>query len=74
MTASRQHPIGHDWDHEFDLLVVGSGAGLTGAVAAAVAGLDVLVIEKSEYVGGSTGMSGGVMWLPNNPLMQDVTA
>jgi len=58
------------WDYETDFLVVGSGAGLTGAVAAAAAGLDVVVIEKSEYVGGSTGMSGGVMWLPNNPLMQ----
>jgi 3-oxosteroid 1-dehydrogenase len=59
-----------DWDHVTDFLVVGSGGGLAGAVAATVAGLDVLVIEKSEYVGGSTGMSGGVMWLPNNPLMQ----
>lgn len=59
-----------DWDYATDFLVVGSGAGLAGAVAAAVAGLDVLVVEKSEYIGGSTGMSGGVMWLPNNPLMQ----
>lgn len=59
-----------DWDHTTDFLVVGSGAGLTGAVAAAVAGLDVLVVEKSPFIGGSTGMSGGVMWLPHNPLMQ----
>ncbi len=59
-----------DGDYVTDFLVVGSGGGLAGAVAATVAGLDVLVIEKSEYVGGSTGMSGGVMWLPNNPLMQ----
>ncbi|WP_235157380.1 FAD-binding protein [Rhodococcus ruber] len=52
-----------------DFLVIGSGAGLVGAAAAGAAGLDVLVIEKSEFIGGSTGISGGVFWLPANPLM-----
>lgn len=69
-TTSEEVTAIANWDHATDFLVVGSGAGLAGAVAAKLAGLDVLVIEKSEYVGGSTGMSGGVMWLPNNPLMQ----
>jgi 3-oxosteroid 1-dehydrogenase len=59
-----------EWDHLTDFLVVGSGGGLAGAVAASVRGRDVLVIEKSDFVGGSTGVSGGVLWLPNNPLMQ----
>jgi 3-oxosteroid 1-dehydrogenase len=59
-----------EWDHLTDFLVVGSGGGLAGAVIASRAGLDVLVVEKSECIGGSTGMSGGVLWLPNNPLMQ----
>ncbi len=59
-----------EWDHLTDFLVVGSGGGLAGAVAASAEGLDVLVVEKSECIGGSTGMSGGVLWLPNNPLMQ----
>ncbi|MEU4226989.1 FAD-dependent oxidoreductase [Nonomuraea sp. NPDC026600] len=59
-----------DWDHVTDFLVVGSGGGLCGAVAASAAGMDVLVVEKSEFLGGSTGISGGVLWLPDNPLMQ----
>lgn len=60
-----------DWDYLTDLLVVGSGGGLAAALAAATEGFDSLVIEKEDAVGGSTGMSGGVMWLPNNPLMAD---
>jgi len=50
-----------------DLLVVGSGAaGLVGALTARSAGLDVLVVEKTELVGGSSAMSGGGLWIPNN--------
>lgn len=58
-----------DWDYLTDLLVIGSGGGLTAAVTAAVSGLDALVVEKENLIGGSTAMSGGVVWLPNNPLM-----
>jgi 3-oxosteroid 1-dehydrogenase len=53
-----------------DVVVVGSGGGLCGAVTAAAHGLEALVIEKEPLLGGSTAMSGGVLWLPNNPLMQ----
>ncbi|MEV4235406.1 FAD-dependent oxidoreductase [Nocardia sp. NPDC049737] len=60
----------NDWDHTTDFLVVGSGAGVVGALRAHALGKDVLVVEKSDLLGGSTCMSGGVMWLPNNPLMQ----
>jgi 3-oxosteroid 1-dehydrogenase len=58
------------WDHVTDFLVVGSGGGLVGAVAARAAGLDVLVAEGTERLGGSTCMSGGILWLPGNPLMR----
>ncbi|MFK4100324.1 FAD-dependent oxidoreductase [Streptomyces sp. NPDC019531] len=58
------------WDHSTDFLVVGSGAGVVGAVRARALGKDVLVVEKSDLFGGSTCMSGGVMWLPHNPLMR----
>ncbi|SQD96755.1 3-oxosteroid 1-dehydrogenase [Parafrankia sp. Ea1.12] len=58
------------YDHAVDVVVVGSGGGLCGAVAAAASGLDTLVIEKQPMIGGSTAMSGGVLWLPDNPLMQ----
>ena len=58
-----------EWDYLTDLLVVGSGGGLAAAVTAAEIGLDALVVEKEDLIGGSTAMSGGVVWLPNNPLM-----
>ncbi|MEQ1614540.1 MAG: FAD-dependent oxidoreductase, partial [Hyphomicrobiaceae bacterium] len=52
-----------------DLLVVGSGAsGLAAAVTAAHLGLDVIVIEKENQLGGTTAWSGGWLWVPRNPL------
>ena len=58
-------------DETFDLVIVGSGGGgLVAALAAADAGLRPVVLEKQQNLGGSTGMSGGVVWMPNNPLMQ----
>jgi 3-oxosteroid 1-dehydrogenase len=48
-----------------DVLIVGAGAGgMTAALAARAAGLDVLLVEKSEYFGGSTALSGGGIWVP----------
>lgn len=44
----------------FDLVVVGSGiAGQTAATSAAEAGLSVVLLEKTENLGGSSAMSGG---------------
>ncbi|AXH96960.1 FAD-dependent oxidoreductase [Ornithinimicrobium avium] len=44
----------------FDLIVLGAGiAGHTVATSAAEAGLSVLMLEKTEEVGGSSAMSGG---------------
>ncbi|MCC6531072.1 MAG: FAD-dependent oxidoreductase [Burkholderiales bacterium] len=52
-----------------DVLVVGSGAGgMSAAVAAAKLGLDVVLIEKEPYLGGTTAVSGGWLWIPCNPL------
>lgn len=52
-----------------DVLVVGSGAGgLATATVAAAHGLEVIVAEKDRYVGGTTALSGGFMWIPNNPV------
>lgn len=46
--------------HTYDLVVVGSGiAGQTAATSAREAGLDVLLLEKTETLGGSSRMSGG---------------
>ncbi|WP_341649150.1 FAD-dependent oxidoreductase [Thauera humireducens] len=52
---------------EWDVIVVGSGAGaMTSAVVAADQGLSVLVVEKSEKFGGTSAISGGGIWIPNN--------
>ena len=58
------------WDMETDVVVVGSGTGLAGALAAAVAGAKVIVLEKMAAAGGTTGISGGVIWIPNNSVMK----
>lgn len=52
---------------EFDVIVVGSGAGaMLSAVRAADEGLTVLMIEKTEVVGGTSATSGGGIWIPDN--------
>jgi 3-oxosteroid 1-dehydrogenase len=59
------------WDESFDFVIVGSGGGgMVAAMAAVEAGLAPVVLEKQERLGGSTAMSGGVIWMPNNPLMR----
>lgn len=59
------------WDHEVDYLVAGSGvAGLSAAITAKLNGLDTLVVESMEKWGGTTAISGGGLWVPDNPLMQ----
>ncbi|ARG77772.1 3-ketosteroid-delta-1-dehydrogenase [Mycobacterium kansasii] len=59
------------WDRSVDLLIAGSGGGGMGAGLVALdRGLEPLIVEKQALVGGSTGLSGGIVWLPNNPLMR----
>jgi 3-oxosteroid 1-dehydrogenase len=60
-----------DWDMSVDLLIAGSGGGgMVAALAALDSGIEPLVVEKLALIGGATGMSGGMVWLPNNPLMR----
>lgn len=59
------------WDETADLVVIGSGGGaLAAALTAVRAGLSVIVLEKGDRFGGSTAMSGGILWLPGNPLLR----
>ena len=56
---------------EFDFVIAGSGAaGMTAALTAASRGLSAVVLEKTEYFGGSTARSGGGVWIPGNSVLR----
>ncbi len=66
-----QTPGSEAFDVEVDFLIVGSGGGsFAAALAVKDAGKTPMVLEKTDKVGGSTAMSGGVLWIPNNPLLK----
>jgi succinate dehydrogenase/fumarate reductase flavoprotein subunit len=55
-----------------DVVVVGSGlAGLAAALAAADHGLETVLLEKGELLGGKTAWSNGGLWIPCNDLARD---
>ncbi|MBW0254917.1 FAD-binding protein [Cellulomonas sp. PS-H5] len=63
--------MGTSDEHVYDVVVVGTGAaGFATALGAVDEGLSVLLLESTDRWGGSTAMSGGGMWLPDNPLMR----
>ena len=50
-----------------DVLIVGGGAGgLATAVTASRLGARVILLEKSDVLGGVAAYSGGVLWIPGN--------
>lgn len=59
-SAPVDKPAAKDDSYDVDVVVVGAGAaGLSAAVAAKEAGLNVIVLEKTGITGGSTTRSGG---------------
>jgi 3-oxosteroid 1-dehydrogenase len=57
----------------FDVVVVGSGAGgLLSAIRAVDLGLSAIVLEKSDRYGGTSAVSGGAIWIPNNDAIADI--
>jgi hypothetical protein len=61
------------WDHETDILAVGSGAaGLSAAIFAKGKGQRAMVVEKMPIIGGTTAKSGGGHWIPNNFVLREL--
>ena len=58
------------FDETRDFVVVGSGGGsMCAGLVMRDAGHSVLILEKTDRIGGTTARSGGVMWIPNNRYM-----
>jgi 3-oxosteroid 1-dehydrogenase len=59
------------YDEIFDFVVVGSGGGgLCAGLFMRSVSKSVVVLEKTDLIGGTTARSGGVMWIPNNLFMK----
>lgn len=66
MSPSSSNQSRTGWDYEADVVVVGSGAaGLTAAAVAATEKLEVIVAEKAAWIGGTSAISGGAIWIPD---------
>ena len=61
--------LGSASDTDYDLIVIGAGcAGMAAALFAALDGLKVLLIERTKWVGGTSALAAGALWIPNTHL------
>ena len=56
------------WDKEVDVVVVGGGTSVVGALKAQADGNQTLIIDKANAIGGTTRLSHGYCWMPDNGL------
>jgi 3-oxosteroid 1-dehydrogenase len=60
------------FDYDADVLVVGTGgAAFAAGITAAAEGASVIMFERNDRVGGTTALSAGTAWIPNNPSLRD---
>lgn len=70
-TAALPRAALKSWDMHTDVLVIGSGAaGVSAAIEARRAGAEVLLIESLSQFGGSSAMSGGVVYAGGGTALQ----
>ncbi|MGI5219027.1 3-ketosteroid-delta-1-dehydrogenase [Nocardia carnea] len=69
--VKKMPPLVPAHDTIVDLLVIGSGTGMSAALAAHELGLSVVIAEKTAYVGGSTARSGGAFWIPGSSILPE---
>lgn len=61
-----------DQEASCDFIIVGSGGGSTpAALWMHEQGKSVLIIEKEAMIGGTSAYSGGVIWIPNNHILNN---
>ena len=62
-------------DGAYDVIVLGTGAaGFSAAVTAALLKQKVLLVERTEYVGGTSAFSAATTWIPNTRHLAEVAA
>ena len=60
------------FDETFDFIIVGSGGGsMAAALWLKSIGKEPLILEKTDKFGGSTAMSGGLLWIPAHHLQAE---
>jgi hypothetical protein len=63
---------GVKWNHEMDIVVVGTGVGAgTAALAARENGDSVVMVDKAPVFGGTSAKTVGVLWIPNNFTLRE---
>ena len=59
----------------YDVVVIGAGAaGMSAALFAAIRGAKTLLVEKTGFVGGTSALSAGSLWIPNTHHASEVGA
>ena len=57
----------------YDVVVIGAGAaGMSAALFSAIRGARTLLVEKSGFVGGTSALSAGSIWIPNTRHASEV--
>ena len=59
----------------YDVVVIGAGAaGMSAALFSSIRGASTLLVEKTGFVGGTSALSAGSIWIPNTRHAAEVAA